>query len=65
MDNIIFAQYIAQYTKNKHIIMGLPYDVLVAKTRDLVCRLSLSKCEMGLCGSFCVEQLRDKEKEAK
>ena len=31
MDNIIFAQY----TKNKHIIMGLPYDVLVAKTRDL------------------------------
>ncbi len=59
MDNIIFAQY----TKNKHIIMGLPYDVLVAKTRDLVCRLSLSKCEMGLCGSFCVEQLRDKEKE--
>ena len=51
MDNIIFAQY----TKNKHIIMGLPYDVLVAK----------SKCEMGLCGSFCVEQLRDKEKEVK
>jgi hypothetical protein len=45
--------------------MGLPYDVLVAKTRDLVCRLSLSKCEMGLCGSFCVEQLRDKEKEVK
>ena len=34
MDNIIFAQY----TKNKHIIMGLPYDVLVAKTRDLLCQ---------------------------
>ena len=61
MDNIIFAQY----TKNKHIIMGLPYDVLVSGQSICAGLLSLSKCEMGLCGSFCVEQLRDKEKEVK